>query len=283
MWQLLLPVLLAADPATKLSTSQPTAPAIMAVATSTQVAKTKTVAYQRTKAISDHFAVYSVAHAPTAAEIASECERLCDELRQKWLQAKTPAGWSKRCDVVLHATTASYLAAVGRGGKGTRGSSLLQYDRHGVSTRRIDLLAEPAGAALSALPHELTHVVLADRFGQRQLPRWADEGLATMADSAEKQRLHHVDLERGIAAGHVPRMADLLFTSEYPAAHKRAVYYGASLSLVQFLSTLDHPQRVLEFIERSMEAGHTAALREVYDIPSVTELERRWRDHLAQN
>ena len=282
MWYLLLPVVLSADPAALNAHNQASSAVVLPHATTIHKVKAQTVAYQPTKAETPHFSVYSVAKAPPASEIAARCESLCAELRMKWLKAEKPAGWAQRCDIVLHSSSESYLAAVGRGGKGTRGSSLLRYGEQGVTTRRIDLLAEPGSSALSALPHEMTHVVLADRFGARHLPRWADEGLATMADSEEKQRLHRVDLKRGLATGHVPRMADLLFSTEYPAAHKRAAYYGASLSLVQYLSTLDHPERVLHFIERSLVTGHTAALREVYNIHSMTELERRWREHLTQ-
>jgi len=159
----------------------------------------------------------------------------------------------------------------------------VQFDEDRVALRRIDLLARDRRTALSALPHELTHVVLADRFGQQALPRWADEGIATLADSAEKQRLHLIDLQRGLATGHTPRLTDLLFATEYPPARQRAIYYGSSLALVRYLSTLDRAERVLDFVEKSMHFGHQAALKEVYGLESLAQLERGWREHLAQS
>jgi hypothetical protein len=262
VWLLLIPLVFAAEPA---------------------VVRIQTVSYQATKAESEHFVVYSVAGAPAASEIADQCESHCTLLRAKWLGSNTPANWSVRCDVVLHGTQQSYLAAVGRSGAGTLGSSIVQFDEDRIALRRIDLLAHDRRTALSALPHEMTHVVLADRFGHNALPRWADEGIATLADSAEKQQLHLVDLQRGLASGRTPRLTDLLFATEYPPSNQRAIYYGSSLALVRYLSTLDRAERVLDFVEKSMQSGHRAALKEVYGLESLAQLERGWREHLAQS
>ena len=38
----------------------------------------------------------------------------------------------------------------------------------------------------SGLPHEVTHVILADLFPQQQIPRWADEGMAVLTEPREK-------------------------------------------------------------------------------------------------
>lgn len=286
MWLLLVPLVFAAEPSSVHPVQKASLIAIATPADSKQpvspAAKLQTVSPRATKAESEHFVVYSVAGAPAANEIAKLCEARCAQLRTKWLGLDTPADWNVRCDVVLHATQESYLAAVGKAGVGTLGSSLVHYEKNQVAGRRIDLLARDRRLALSALPHELTHVVLADRFGQQALPRWADEGIATLADSAEKQRLHLVDLQRGMASGQTLRLTELLFATEYPAAHQRAIYYGSSLALVRYLSTLDRAERVLDFVEKSMHSGHRAALKEVYGLDSLAQLEQGWREHLAQ-
>ncbi len=61
-----------------------------------------------------------------------------------------------------------------------------------IANRRIDLLVDKQGA-LTSLPHELTHVVLADCFAGRQPPLWLDEGVAMLADTHDKQMLHERD------------------------------------------------------------------------------------------
>jgi hypothetical protein len=40
------------------------------------------------------------------------------------------------------------------------------------------------------LPHEITHVVLADRFNTKPMPRWADEGMAVLTEPVEKKQAH---------------------------------------------------------------------------------------------
>lgn len=286
VWFLVIPLVFAAEPAPvrpiQRASTNPVAIVASINPAASSSSKSLAVSQRSTKAASDHFVVYSVAGAPAAEEIAQLCESRCAELRAKWLGLTTPVDWNVRCDVVLHASQEGYLAAVGRSGVGTLGSSLVQFKQDQIASRRIDLLARDERSALSALPHELTHIVLADRFGQKALPRWADEGIATLADPSEKQRLHLMDLQRGLAAGSTLRLTELLFATEYPPSAQRALYYGSSLALVRYLSTLDRSERVLDFVEKAMQSGHRTALREVYGLESLAQLERGWRKHLQQ-
>lgn len=68
-----------------------------------------------------------------------------------------------------------------RGGQASLGSSWLDFVDKEVSKRRVDLLPDST-KALTALGHEMTHIVIADFFEGEQLPRWADEGMAILAD-----------------------------------------------------------------------------------------------------
>ena len=83
--------------------------------------------------------------------------------------------WTPKCDVVLHPNDASYLREVGAGATSTVASSLV--------TTRPDIFAAPGRRPLAAIalatapcPDELTHVILADCFVGRVVPRWIDEG-----------------------------------------------------------------------------------------------------------
>lgn len=138
------------------------------------------------------------------------------------------------------------------------GSSLIRAEKGRILTRRIDLLvSEHSG--LPALAHELTHVVLADRFGGRQPPRWVDEGIATMADPTEKRMLHYRDCHHALRSGTALRLIEVLDLEQFTSAQQVPAFYGQSLSLVHFLSEQVQPQTVIDFAEAAMDHGYDFA------------------------
>ncbi len=226
-------------------------------------------------ATSPSFVVRNYHPAHDARQVAAHCERWRTKLQKYWTAEEKPA-WDIRCEVTVHATAEGYLAIVGAGGRSTFGSSRLSFtaDRQ-VSRRTIDIRGDsPRGPA--ALPHEMTHVVLADWLDGRQPPRWADEGMAILADSHEKQMLHEGDLSHGLAYGNAFRIAELLTVDAYPQAHRIPVFYGQSASLTACLALRDDPARFVEFLRRALEGGYDQALRDIYHIENVAQLEGHW-------
>jgi hypothetical protein len=183
--------------------------------------------------------------------------------------------------VVVHASHARYQQAVGRGAAQTSGSSFIRFERNQAVVRRIDLAPAAEGRG-SALAHELTHVIIADRFRGRQLPRWADEGIATLSDRAEKQALHERDLKHALSNGTSFPLAELLDLERCATYEQFATFYGQSLSLVGFLVERDSPERLMAFVETAMAQGYDHALRRTYGIDSVAQLDRAWRERALQ-
>jgi Peptidase MA superfamily len=230
---------------------------------------------------SGSFRVWCRSGCRDVGKFAQQCERLRSELQSKWLGHDVPGDWSPKCDVVVHASAASYLQAVGPGAERTAGSSLVKVEAGRVISRRLDLRAD-RGDALSAAPHELTHIVLADRFADRPLPRWADEGMATLADSPSKRGEHRRDLLAAVARRTELRLADLLSMEGYPKPASWATFYGQSASLVEFLLERGEPEELVRCVGRAQDVGYDAALREVYGIAGVAALERQWRAHATR-
>jgi hypothetical protein len=214
------------------------------------------------------------------ARIAQQCESLRGELHAKWLSGTHDGHWSPRCEVVVHATAAGYARAVGRGGQRTAGSSAVTVKAGKVLARRLDLRAD-RGDPMAAAPHELTHIVLADRFADRPLPRWADEGMATLADSPAKRAEHRRDLARALNGRGGMRVAELLSMENYPHTTDWATFYGQSVSLVEFLLERGEPDKLLRLVEFAQQVGYDAALSEVYGIAGTSALERQWRAHVT--
>jgi peptidase MA superfamily protein len=216
------------------------------------------------------------------AAIARACESLREELGTKWL-GDNPATltWKSRCYVVVHPSIASYVREVGEAGRGTLGSSLIKTDHGRVVSRRIDLRGDVAEPLRAALPHEMTHVVLADAFPGDELPRWADEGMAMQADPPDKLAGHARDLDAAVAGGTAFRVPELFIKENYPMGDRRAVFYAQSASLVSYLAARGQPSQFVEFAHCAARDGYDAALREIYGIHDVGQLEQFWRTRSA--
>lgn len=224
----------------------------------------------------NNFVIRTYGNGPSSGEVRARCERLRTELQRSWLGAEAGTAWWPRCEIVLHATRAGYLQAVGRGGGSTSGSSLVRLENSRIVQRRIDLLVDQQGG-LPALAHELTHVVLADRFGG-QPPRWIDEGVATAADSLEKQTLHYRDCQHALRSGTALRIVEVLTLEQFTSAEQVPAFYGQSLSLVHFLAAQDEPGRIIDFAEKAGEHGYDQALKDCYGIDGIADLELKWRN-----
>jgi len=157
---------------------------------------------------SPNFQVCSLHSFTEAKAVARHCECLRTQLVDTWNEGA--GAWKPRCQVLLHNSRSDYLRAVGQGGEATLGSSLVKPNSGVVRTRRIDLRVDIANYLTAALPHELCHVVLADRFRDRAAPLWFDEGVALQYDPAEKQRLHERDRQTGLQRGTAYPLPELL-------------------------------------------------------------------------
>jgi hypothetical protein len=217
-------------------------------------------------------------HAPAldARVIIQQCEAWRSKLLATWRPDEEHKAWSVPCQVVVHASRASYLAAVGRGGQTSFGSTWIDFAGAAVSKRRIDLLPDAEGE-LTALGHEMTHVVVADCFGGKQLPRWADEGMAILADHPHKRRLHQRDLQVGLAQQQAFSCVELLTLGDYPPAGRIPAFYGQSASVVALLCRRKPPALFVKFVQRSLQVGNPTALHEVYGLNGLHELEQLWR------
>jgi hypothetical protein len=108
--------------------------------------------------------------------------------------------------------------------------------------------------------------------------------MAILADTHEKQLLHERDLTNGLASRTAFRVAELVSMDSYPHPSRMAAFYGQSASLTACLAKRDDPARFVEFLRRSLDDGYDKALRDVYHLSNISELEQLWNDQrLAWN
>jgi hypothetical protein len=146
--------------------------------------------------------------------------------------------------------------------------------------RRIDLRADGVDWNTEALPHELTHVVLADRFCKIQIPPWADEGIALLAESPERMKQRLGELRRVAGSGFLYGAGDLVRIKTSPQPEFRPLFYGQSLALVSLLLDCGSREQLLQFVEVSQTKGFDGALREVYGGRRLAEFERKFNEYV---
>lgn len=223
-----------------------------------------------------NFQIQCCTSAERLRELAARCEQLKARGQTMWL-GETSTSWQPRCEVVVHSTVGAYSRTVGPGSERTSGCSTVRLHQGRVAERRIDLRSDAEGWLSDTLPHELTHVVLADRFTERRIPAWADEGISMLAESPDKLQRRLNELRSVIAAGRTLRLSQLLSLENGPTSAERAAFYGQSVTLAGLLLERGTPQQLLQFVEAGRQDGHDKALRDVYGITSWSALESEWQ------
>ena len=259
------------------------APSDKALCDCLPVCNCSTVASQNdSTAETSRFVINSFVNGPKAIDVANHCESLCSHLRANVFDLSPNERWQPKCHVVLHKSREAYKRAVGTSGSQTVGSSTITFVGGRVSQRRIDLLAVDWKQGLSALPHELVHVLFADAFPKTAPPKWAEEGMALLFDPPDKKARHQRDLDIAIRSNTTLSLDRLLADVDYPSASHRAAFYAQSLSLVDYMTRLNSPKDFVRFASLSTQHGPDHALSVVYDM-DTKQLSRSWRTYAASN
>lgn len=225
-----------------------------------------------------NFQIHCCTSAERLRELAATCEQLKARGQTMWL-GETSASWQPRCEVVVHATVGAYSRMLGPGSERTSGCSTIRLHQGRVAERRIDLRSDAEGWLSDTLPHELTHVVLADRFTERRIPAWADEGISMLAESPDKLQRRLNELRGLVVAGRTLRLSQLVSLENGPASSERAAFYGQSVTLAGLLLERGTSQQLLQFVESGRRDGYDKALSDVYGITSWSALESDWQTY----
>ncbi len=228
---------------------------------------------------SNSFEIQSFQGGPSASRVLTLCEKLRSELSQVWGDDDVLAAWEPRCKIQLHQNRESYMQKVGVNGGQTSGCSLIRMDSGKVVCREIELVLNQHGE-LPALPHELTHIVLADKFRGRQPPHWIDEGIAMLADTLAKQNLHSRDCHEAILSGEALPVHQIVTMETFSSPDQMPAFYGQSLSLVRMLAERASPEKIVEFANDSIDRGFDTALKDHYSLDGIAELEKAWKNYV---
>ena len=207
-----------------------------------------------------------------AAQIA---ERTALTMARKWL-GKDQVDWSAKCEIVLHAASADYTKMTGVSSTAPGHAQIESDSTTGrVISRRLHLRCDHPEMLTVTLPHETTHVVLAGHCEPHAIPRWADEGIASLSEPAEKVEKYRRAAGRLAANGQLFSLRDLLNLNDYPERRRIDAFYVQSVMLVEYLATLRGPTTLPEFLKDALRTNYEAALQKHYSM-DLNDLQTRW-------
>jgi hypothetical protein len=128
---------------------------------------------------------------------------------KQWNNPAARSAWIPRCDLYLYPTARAYALATGQPEVSPGVSTMSSNGAH-ILSRRMNLRADNPQLLTTILPHEVTHIVLADLFIVQQIPRWADEGIAVLAEPLREQHLRAAELQGPLESGQLFDLARLM-------------------------------------------------------------------------
>jgi hypothetical protein len=200
--------------------------------------------------------------APTrelAQFVAEQAERQRIDVAERWLGRQLP-DWPRRCTIELHEEDARC------------GLTSYEIVRGEVTTLAISLRGDVERSLGVFLPHEIAHAVVVSGLGRRP-PRWADEGIAMLAEPAairNRQRRFAAELSEGTGL----RIRELLDVGDYPVNRPELLgFYARSHAVTAFLVERRDPAAFLDFVDRGVAGDWDAAVRTAYGYDDLESLE----------
>jgi hypothetical protein len=216
-----------------------------------------------------------------ARSLAEAVLRTAEDTRaiqmRKWF-GQVGANWQPKCPIYLYPSGEAYSAATGAPIYSGGGHTDIQAEDGRVVRRSIHMHGSRTFLLNGVVPHEVTHAVLAGRLSGGHVPRWADEGMAILAETQAHIERHIRYLPRWHADNALFSMRTLLEMRDYPGPHTLGIFYAQSVSLVDFLTRQKGAECFIAFVRDGERDGYTASLRKHYGW-SFAELDRYWRRH----
>ena len=214
-----------------------------------------------------------VVTAPTAdiaRQVGMTAEECRKDLAHSWVGYELPR-WNRPCPIFVK------VGQIGAGGQtrfkfetGADGvTHVFGWDMQvqGTLERVLD----------SVIPHEVSHTIFASHF-RRGLPRWADEGAATLSEHESERNRQLLLLGQVLRSGKPIPLRKLFAMKEYPRQMRDVLtLYAEGYSLAEFLVQQQGRQRYMKFLEDGHKHGWTNAIRANYRHTDIESLEKQWR------
>lgn len=208
--------------------------------------------------------------------IAKMAETSRANVSRKWFGADGE-DWKSKCKLYLHSNRSSYMAETSVWGAWGHALPGLMPDGQLIG-HRIHVNCISPRLVADVVPHEVSHVVLAGHFGTHRVPRWADEGMAVLAESPEGVK-EYLDLLPKLRREEELFDVETLIGTEKISHIRSPEYYAQGASLVEFLTAERGPRTFVRFLRDALAGNYPSALKRHYSIRDFKELNRRWLEY----
>jgi hypothetical protein len=214
-----------------------------------------------------------------AEQVAILAEKTRAAMFDKWF-GKPADRWTPRCDIYLYATAEEYGRLTGVPSQ-MPGHSTTRGEGRRIVSRRIDLRYDYANLLTTVLPHEITHVVVADRFGEQGAPPWANEGMAVLSEPRNQMTKHTANIPRYWREGKISSASQLIRQTDYPPQSQMGSFYAQSVLLVDFLVAQKGARTFVDFLEGIRQNGYESAVQQHYGW-TPSQMESHWQRRVQQ-
>ena len=206
--------------------------------------------------------------APTAKfakEVGEAAEIYRRELAIEWTGKPLPGNWKHACPITVKV-----------GNMGAGGATTFNFQAGEVYGWKMEIQGCEQRILDSVLPHEINHTIFASHF-RRPLPRWADEGAASLIEhDSERNRLREIH-SRVMGTNRRIPLRTLLDIKQYPPDKQDVLtLYAEGHSLADFLIQQGSKPQYLKLMEVAYDRGWEPALAQLYGYSSVELLEKEW-------
>ena len=209
-----------------------------------------------------------VVNAPTqefANQVAEAAEVYRRELAIEWLGKPLPGNWEHPCPITV------VVGSMGAGGKTT-----FNFQSGEVYGWKMEVKGSEQRVLDSVLPHEINHTIFASHF-RRPLPRWADEGAASLIEhESERNQLRQIH-SRAMTTRRKIALKSLLEIKQYPQDQQELLtLYAEGHSLADYLIQRSGKPDYILLMEMAHDKGWESALKSIYGYQGIETLEREW-------
>ena len=209
-----------------------------------------------------------VVDAPTqefAKQVGEAAEYYRRTLAIEWTGKPLPGNWKYPCPITVK------VGAMGAGGATT-----FNFQGGEVYGWKMEIQGSEQRILDSVLPHEINHTIFASHF-RRPLPRWADEGAASLIEHDSERNLLRDIHSRVMGTRRKIPLKTLLDIKNYPQDKQDVLtLYAEGHSLADYLIQQGGKPKYLQLMAMAYDRGWEPALKALYGVSSVTSLEKEW-------